>query len=552
MTLFPIVERELRVASRRKATYWMRFLLAAGVFAIWFLLLLMAPGAARVARGQLLFAALSGLMLAFCFLAGAFLTADSVSQERREGTLGLLFLTDLKGYEVALGKLLATSLHAFYGLLAVLPLLAYSLLIGGVTPGEFWRMSLALTLTLTLSLCVGLLVSVHSRETRQAMGGCLVTLILIGAGPPVVSGLARLIFKGPWPQILGWPSPLCAFGYAFEASFRSGMANFWGSIVMTAVLIVVALAVAGVGAAAVWREKGEETPKSEAAVVWRGLRFPERLSAGRVELLEADPYCWLATRDRLPRLVAMSWLGTGLIVWLILVGLALTYPVALGAAMVITYLVHLSLKWLVTIEASRRFSEDRHNGTLELILVSPLSIEAVVQGQSRALRKMFRLPFIAAALMNGLLFLEVCASVQRLGMEEAVGLSELLICGTALLFVDFSALGWVGMWMGMVTKRHNRAVLATLARIMLVPWVANFFLILLTVGGAGLGLGTAQVLAPLWFGLAAVLEWTFRARAKIGLYAALRQVAGDTTLKPGHPAFLDEAAQLSAASSQAV
>jgi len=86
----------------------------------------------------------------------------------------------------------------------------------------------------------------------------------------------------------------------------------------------------------------------------------------------------------------------------------------------------------------------------------------------------------------------------------------------------------------------------------LVPWVANFFLILLTVGGAGLGLGTAQVLAPLWFGLAAVLEWTFRARAKIGLYAALRQVAGDTTLKPGHPAFLDEAAQLSAASSQAV
>ena len=37
-------------------------------------------------------------------IAGLVLTADCISQERREGTLGLLFLTDLRGPDVALGN----------------------------------------------------------------------------------------------------------------------------------------------------------------------------------------------------------------------------------------------------------------------------------------------------------------------------------------------------------------------------------------------------------------------------------------------------------------
>ena len=44
--------------------------------------------------------------------------------------MGLIFLTDLKGYDVVLGKLAATSLNGFYGLLAVFPLLAFPLLTG--------------------------------------------------------------------------------------------------------------------------------------------------------------------------------------------------------------------------------------------------------------------------------------------------------------------------------------------------------------------------------------------------------------------------------------
>ena len=56
-----------------------------------------------------------------------------MSEEKREGTLGLLFLTDLKGYDVVAGKLVANSLNGFYALMAILPVVALALLMGGLT-----------------------------------------------------------------------------------------------------------------------------------------------------------------------------------------------------------------------------------------------------------------------------------------------------------------------------------------------------------------------------------------------------------------------------------
>src|SRR5581483_8680677 len=118
MTFLPIVERELRVAARLTRTYRSRALMAAilGIVAI-IMLLFGALGPAPAQMGGTMFATLSWMVLGFCLLEGGRTTADCLSEERREGTLGLLFLTDLKGYDVVLGKLAATSLNSIYGLL---------------------------------------------------------------------------------------------------------------------------------------------------------------------------------------------------------------------------------------------------------------------------------------------------------------------------------------------------------------------------------------------------------------------------------------------------
>src|SRR5262245_28777156 len=120
MTFLPIVERELRVASRRRSTFRMRLYSAAGMMFLWVLVL--SVGRVPVGqRGLAVFVALAVGVFAAALLAGVFLTADSMAVERLEGTLGLLFLTELRGHEVVLGKLAGTSVRAIYGLLAVMP-----------------------------------------------------------------------------------------------------------------------------------------------------------------------------------------------------------------------------------------------------------------------------------------------------------------------------------------------------------------------------------------------------------------------------------------------
>jgi hypothetical protein len=53
--------------------------------------------------GASLFVTLSNIAFMACLAAGALLTADCISEEKREGTLGLLFLTDLRGRDVVFG-----------------------------------------------------------------------------------------------------------------------------------------------------------------------------------------------------------------------------------------------------------------------------------------------------------------------------------------------------------------------------------------------------------------------------------------------------------------
>ena len=130
MTFLPIVERELRVAARQHSTYWMRMVLALAAIAIGLFLYLARTQIPPQSLAKEIFGGLGGLSLLYCLSSGRRSTADCLSEEKREGTLGLLFLTDLKGYDVVLGKLAATSVGAFYGLLAVLPVLAIPLLGG--------------------------------------------------------------------------------------------------------------------------------------------------------------------------------------------------------------------------------------------------------------------------------------------------------------------------------------------------------------------------------------------------------------------------------------
>src|SRR5436190_8364828 len=144
MTFLPITWRELRVSSRRKGLFRVRR---------WTALLAMVVSLVSLAAvmttrrggnpGNTLFNILTGYAFGLSLLSGVGLTADSLSEERREGTLGLLFLTNTKEYDLVLGKFISNAVTAFYVLLALLPITALPVLLGGVTGAEFWRRALA-------------------------------------------------------------------------------------------------------------------------------------------------------------------------------------------------------------------------------------------------------------------------------------------------------------------------------------------------------------------------------------------------------------------------
>src|SRR5256886_4967003 len=186
MTFLPIVGREPRVPARRRGTYWNRALSALAAILIFGGALIFEAQAPPKELGQHVFNILSGFFLLSSLAAGVRYTADCLSQEKREGTLGLLFLTDLKGYDVVLGKLAATSLNCFYGLLAIFPVLAIPLLLGGVSLGEFWRMSLVLANALFFSLAAGAVVLATSRLARTAMAGTFALVLFVHAGLPAL------------------------------------------------------------------------------------------------------------------------------------------------------------------------------------------------------------------------------------------------------------------------------------------------------------------------------------------------------------------------------
>ncbi len=213
MTLLPIIERELLVRARSRASRRLR--LGAALVGTWVCVPWLLSGASLTpVNGGDLFRALAGACFILC-CAGCLFTCDTVGSERREGTLGLLLLTRVRAVDVLLGKLGSNGLDALSGLVALLPLLMIPVLMGGTTGWEAGRKGLALLDTLCLALAAGLYESVsHPKQFRAAVGAVLLVLAIVLL--PAISW-ERTALPHCWPLF----SPLSAMIWAGDVAYRS-------------------------------------------------------------------------------------------------------------------------------------------------------------------------------------------------------------------------------------------------------------------------------------------------------------------------------------------
>jgi len=506
MTFLPIVDRELRVAARKRSTFWLRVVAALVSMIIGSALMLLTQfGAFGTATlGRVLFGILTYLALGAALSAGLFFTSDCLSEEKREGTLGFLFLTDLRGYDVAGGKLLATSLRGFFALLAVFPILAITLLMGGVTGVHFWQTALALVNALFCSLAAGLFVSAISRDPQKAMAGTLVLLLLWMAGGALADAILAAVKWGSFKPVFSLSSPF----YVFRTASAWGQGPFWRGLLVTQGIAWMLLALASALVPRTWQERrAARSPSSTStwSYAWRygGAR---RRTALRRKLIGRNAFLWLACRERWQSLGLwiIALLAVGTLVLLLLMDIpAVEFMVWGLVGSVFVWVLYL---WAAS-QACRFFIEARRSGLIELLLAAPVSVREIVDGQWRALLRMFGVPVVLLLAVqlagSGFAASRSLGQVAAPAGSMAPNLATTLVgsvATVAIVVANLVAITWFGMWMGMTSKTNNLATLKTILFVQVIPSFAISFasalaipvLILPAVMKGGLSSGNAN------------------------------------------------------------
>ncbi len=484
-------------------------------------------------QGKTLFSLLSGLAFVYCLLAGAFVTSDCLSVEKREGTIGLLFLTALNGYDVVLGKLVSSSLHCVYGLIAVLPMISMALLFGGVSPDEITATALVLGNTLFFSLSVGMFVSTLSRNDRRAAFITIFLILLVTAGPywlgfALATNFGKSLVYAMNEKVLP-PSPAFAFNLAQSPVGAVASYKLYVSLALTQLLAWIFLGLSCVIIPRVCKDR----PKGVRRELWgqKGRQWrlgdQEERAAFRHRLLEGNPCFWLAGRER----------HKASLVWFLVVTLAgvgawvcLNYRnVFFETSLCLLFVTQVLLKVWFAGETCQRWVEDRECGALELLLSTPLRARDLIHGQGMALRRQFGWP-VAVVLAFTLATWIIITARWSYAFTMPSGKTWLWMSAPVLL-ADLAALRWVGAWQGLTAHGLNRAITETVALVLGMRWVIYWLGAGLANAWEWLGLGQIGFLASegTWFFLALFLDFYFGWSARQRFLHCLRAVAANPT-----------------------
>lgn len=394
--MWPVIVRELRSAGRSAGNYWLRSLASGIACVIAMMAGLLTLG--TTSTGKEVFAALHITMFCAIWVLVPLVAADCLSRERREQTLGLLFLTPLKAWHITIAKTLAQSLRGLMLWLAALPVVVIPLLMGGVTGKEVVLSILINGSSFCLALAAG--VSASSRSTlfhRSVIAALCTAAILFFGFLAINFQIFLTIFPVPKP-------PRLTFLDVQIISFMlmGNLKNAWSLLSQNAGLSLSAWVKAlawllgtctlvlsfviwrasrllrttwQVGASrsrwARWREQFC-TPVLFRKVYRRWLQWS----------LTSNPVGWLEHRMWSSRITRWAWLAlmTAIYGFILLDDSLVRHrftdmQVLLAAGLMVSALL----------SAAASFRRERENGVLTLLLVSPLRVQQIVGGRVRAL-----------------------------------------------------------------------------------------------------------------------------------------------------------------------
>jgi ABC-type Na+ efflux pump permease subunit len=336
------------------------------------------------------------LLFMICVLVPA-LTADCIARERREGTLGLLFMTPLTASGIVVGKVLAQVLRALTLWLAVLPLLTIPFLYGGVT----WADVAAF---FTIELCAGMMCLaagiLASCSTDNRAIAFILAFLLMGvflgeaqlyqnwrmAAPSM--GTRRVMVNGVYYRVATGASAVRVARVAGPFQFATSHPPprmLVEDFIFAAIILLAALRFAGWSVERSWQDKIPSIRREGWVRSYCKPRFFNRWFArGMRRALERNPIAWLQQYSWKARL--SKW---GLCLLFVLLECSVIDGNDLdGVSQLLTYLV-LIMVAAYTYAGVNGFLQEKKSGALELILVSPISVNNIIFGRVWGLWKQF-------------------------------------------------------------------------------------------------------------------------------------------------------------------
>lgn len=476
MTLLPIVERELRAGARGRAVYWTRFaVVLVGMLVC--LPRLISPvmfGSSAAVGRDLLNAVVSAAFLVSC--AACLLTADLISSERRQGTLGLLLLTRVRLLDVLVGKLVSAGLVSLCALAALLPILIMPVLAGGATGGEVFRKGLALLGTLFLALAAGLWASARGREWGQTGRKALI-VVAVAVLAPFVTGtfLGRRSAVGGEMNLL---SPLGTLSAAGDVAYKAAGVAYWVSLLLVQGVAWSLLFGAVFRLRRGWQEERAET--TACALPTPGEGEAEAAPTARRPLDDQmHPLAWLLQRQH----------GVRAIIWLAaLAGLSHLWAIPIVGRFAGSTSVYWSMASPIMLAmgivegalfawaASRFFVEARRTGELELLLTTPMGATQMVSTQWKVLKRALRWPLVLMVVpvlvQAGYAVLKMPVPFGRPQSYQLEYVAVALFQGVNTIFGVW-ALCWLGMWFGFRARGPGRAVVWAVTLAKGLPYLIN-------------------------------------------------------------------------------
>ena len=331
--------------------------------------------------GQVLFPVFAYVQLTLFLFFAALSAASAVAQEKDRRTFLLLLLTDLRNHEIVLGKLFGSLLQIGLLLAGTVPIMAMTLLLGGVAPVQIVQATLILAATGLAAGSLGSVVALWRDQTFQALAltGLLLVLYLC---------LVRASFCCPatGKSSQSWLDPFLALQGVLDPPMpiRRRIVDpalaFAGSMVLLSAI----LNLGAIWRLRVWNPSGEPVVQREKPPEKEKVQV--HAAPGPVRTVGANPIFWreVATRayGRRPLLVKAAYLLVlALIGYYALAPLATTNGrPAFAAAFGLLPVTILSLL-LVSAQAVTAITSERDRHSLDLLLVTDLTPKEFIFGK---------------------------------------------------------------------------------------------------------------------------------------------------------------------------